>query len=291
MFKNSLNRKVILSAMVLFILIIAAGCTAPTPTATPTEVPPAPTEVPTAMLCVPQILDVSAAASLTEAFTEIGTSFQLTNPCVQPVFNFAGSQALSKQITEGAPVDVFASASKKNMEEVNKEGLLADSGSQVFAQNGLAVVVCPTTSFKVDSIKDLAQPGLKLVVAAKEVPVGDYTNQFLEKATADPDLGQSYVNAVKANEVTFEADVKSVLTKVDLCEGDAGIVYQSDGFSDPTQGIKMIVIPDALNIIAKYPIAAIKTSDTPDLAQKFIDFVLSPEGQAILMKYGLKSAE
>ena len=276
-------------------LVIAVGCAAPTPTAAPivvpTEAPPALTEAPTATVCVPQILDVSAAASLTEAFTEMGTTFQATDACVKPVFNFAGSQKLSQQIQEGAPVDVFASASKKNMEEVITAGLVADSVSQVFAQNGLAVVVCPTTSFKIESIKDLAQPGLKLVVAAKEVPVGDYTNQFLEKAAADPDLGQSYVDAVKANEVSFEADVKTVLTKVNLCEADAGIVYQSDGFSNPTPGIKMIVVPDTLNITAKYPIAVINSSDTPDLAQKFINFVLSPEGQAILVKYGLKAVK
>ena len=116
------------------------------------------------------------------------------------------------------------------------------------------MVVCPNTKFKIEEVKDLAQPGIKLVVAAKEVPVGDYTNQFLEKAAADPTSGKpSWMPW--PNEVSFEADVRSVLAKVDICEGDAGIVYKSDAFTDKTEGIKSFLIPEALNIIAKYPIA------------------------------------
>ncbi len=177
------------------------------------------------------------------------------------------------------------------MEEVKSAGLAADTDTQIFARNGLAVVVCPTSEFKIEEVKDLAQPGIKFVVADKEVPVGYYTDQFLEKAAADPNLGESFVKAVKANQVSFEADVKSVLVKVDICEGDAGIVYQSDAFTDKTEGIKSFLIPEELNILAKYPIAAIKTSANPILAQKFIEFVLSAEGQQILEDNGFVKAE
>jgi molybdate transport system substrate-binding protein len=217
--------------------------------------------------------------------------FLKSEPCAELAFNFAGSQKLSQQLQDGAPADVFASASGRNMEEVKLAGLVAEDGAAIFARNRLAVVVCPVSKYKVEEIEDLAQPGLKLVVAAREVPVGGYTEQFLEKAAADPNLGESFVKAVKSNEVSFEADVKSVLVKVDICEGDAGIVYLSDAFTDKTEGIKSFLIPEELNIHAMYPIAAIKTNANPILAQKFIEFVLSAEGQQILEDNGFEKAE
>ncbi len=277
--------------------LFISACSAPTPalkadpTAIATELP-----LPGAMTiskepCSPQTVNVFAAASLTEAFKEMAPLFQAEESCAELVFNFAGSQKLSQQILDGAPADVFASASDNNMEEVKSAGLISDPGSQIFARNGLAVVVCPKTNFKIETVKDLAQPGIKLVVAAREVPVGDYTNQFLEKAAADPQLGQAFVDAFGANEVSFEADVRSVLAKVDICEGDAGIVYSSDAFTDKSEGIKSFLIPKALNVNAKYPIAGIKVSANPGLAQKFIDFVLSDQGQQILEDNGFLKAK
>jgi molybdate transport system substrate-binding protein len=292
------NRFFFITTLLIAMITILAGCAAPVatqtpigPTVAPTQAP-APTMAPTPTeACKPVTVNVFAAASLTEAFKEMAPLFQKLEPCAELAFNFAGSQKLSQQLQDGAPADVFASASGKNMDEVKTAGLISDAGSQIFARNGLAVVVCPTSKFKVEEVKDLAQPGLKLVVAAKEVPVGGYTNQFLENAAADSTLGQTFVDAVKANEVSFEADVKSVLAKVDVCEGDAGIVYKSDAFTDKTEGIKSFLIPEALNIIAKYPIAVIKASANPELAQKFIDFVLSNEGQQILEDNGFLKAK
>jgi molybdate transport system substrate-binding protein len=284
--------------LLVAMIVILAGCAAPIATQAPIElkvVPtevPAPTEAPTATeVCKPVTLNVFTAASLMEAFKEMAPLYQESEPCTELAFNFAGSQKLSQQLRDGAPADVFASASGKNMEEVITAGLISDAGSQIFARNGLAVVVCPTSKFKIEEVRDLAQPGIKLVVAAKEVPVGDYTNQFLNKAAADPTLGQTFVDAVKANEISFEADVKSVLAKVDICEGDAGIVYKSDAFTDKTEGIKSFLIPEALNILAKYPIAMIKASANAELAQKFIDFVLSDQGQQILEDNGFLKAK
>jgi molybdate transport system substrate-binding protein len=295
MFEKPLHHQIVITGIMLSILIIAAGCAAQIPTAASTEVPTealVPTQAPTATgACKPQTVNVFAAASLTEAFKQMAPLFQVAEPCAELAFNFAGSQKLSQQLQDGAPADVFASASGKNMDEVKTAGLIADNGPQIFARNGLAVVVCPNSKLIIDEVKDLAQPGLKLVVAAKEVPVGDYTNQFLDKAASDSNLGQTYVDAVKANEVTFEADVKSVLAKVDVCEGDAGIVYKSDAITDKTPGIMMFLVPDALNVLAKYPIAVIKASKNPDLAQKFVEFVLSDQGQQILEKNGLLKAQ
>jgi molybdate transport system substrate-binding protein len=241
--------------------------------------------------CTPQTVNVFAAASLTEAFKKMAPLFQAKEPCAELEFNFAGSQKLSQQILDGAPADVFASASGGNMEEVKSAGLILDIGSEIFARNGLAVVVCQKTKFKIEEVKDLAQPGIKLVVAARDVPVGDYTNQFLEKAAADPEFGQAYVDAFRANQVSFEADVRSVLAKVDICEGDAGIVYQSDVYTDKAEGIRSFVIPPALNVIAQYPIAGTRVSANPGLAQKFIEFVLSDSGQQILEDNGFLKAK
>ncbi len=277
------------------LFISACATTTPEPKADPTPIAtdlPLPGAVTTPKEpCTPQAVNVFAAASLTEAFKEMAPLFQSEEPCAELVFNFAGSQKLSQQILDGAPTDVFASASGRNMDEVKSVGLISDAGSQIFARNGLAVVVCPRTKFKIEEVKDLAQPGIKLVVAAREVPVGDYTNQFLEKAAADPELGQAFVDAFIANEVSFEADVRSVLAKMDICEGDAGIVYRSDAFTDKTEGIKSFLIPEALNVIAKYPIAGIMASANPGLAQKFIDFVLSDQGQQILEDNGFLKAK
>jgi molybdate transport system substrate-binding protein len=280
------------TASLMMILVVIEACTPWLPNST--SVPESPLQeqdLSPTKICHMETINVFAASSLNNALTEIGAAFQKNNPCVQVVFNFAGSQKLSQQIQEGAPADVFASADEKNMAEVKAAGMLVGQDPQIFAQNSLVAVVCPNTKFKIESIQDLDQPGLKLVVAAKEVPVGDYTNQFLENAVGDPEFGQVYSDAVKANEVSFEVDVKAVLTKVDLCEADAGFVYRSDGISNTTPGVKMIIIPDALNVTAMYPIAALNASINPDLAQKFVDFVLSAEGQLILVKYGLKSAE
>ena len=292
---NSKRQATIIIGFLVAAMFLISACAAPTPTAVPTVAPteaPKPTMVPAATeACKPVAVNVFAAASLTESFKAMAPLFQKTEPCAELAFNFAGSQKLSQQLQDGAPADVFASASSKNMDEVKTAGLIAEVGSQIFARNGLAVVVCPTSKFKVEEVKDLAQPGLKLVVAAKEVPVGGYTDQFLEKAATDATLGQSFVDAVKANEVSFETDVKSVLAKVDICEGDAGIVYKSDAFTDKTTGIKSFLIPEALNIIAKYPIAMIKASAYPEPAQKFIDFVLSDQGQLILEDNGFLKAK
>jgi|WetSurMetagenome_2_1015567.scaffolds.fasta_scaffold09661_4 molybdate transport system substrate-binding protein len=287
---NSPKKEYIISAFLIASILIVSACAAPTPMpmAIPTEIPQ-PAAIPTEA-CKPQTVNVFAAASLTEAFKEMAPLFQTAEPCAALTFNFGGSQKLSQQLQDGAPADVFASASGKNMDEVKTAGLVAEDGSQIFARNGLAVVVCPKTTFKIEEVKDLAQPGLKLLIAAKEVPVGGYTDQFLEKAAADAALGQSFMDAVKANEVSFEADVKSVLAKVDVCEADAGIVYKSDGFTDKTEGIRYFLIPEALNILAKYPIAVVKTSANPELAQKFVDFVLSARGQQVLEKNGFLKA-
>ena len=136
-----------------------------------------------------------------------------------------------------------------------------------------------------NSLSDLARPGVRLVIAAKEVPVGQYTLDFLDKAAQNPAYGPAYKQAVLANIVSLEANVKSVVGKVALGEADVGIVYSSDLAGTGGEKLGKLDIPDALNVVAIYPIAVVSDSPAPALAQAFVAAVLSPEGQAVLSKY------
>jgi molybdate transport system substrate-binding protein len=227
-----------------------------------------------------------AAASLTEAFSEIGQQFEAQNPGMQVDFSFAGSQQLSQQLANAAPADVFASANQKYMDSAVQSGRVAQADVQTFAKNRLVVIFPKANPAGLKSLADLRKQGLKLVLAAKEVPVGQYAQDFLDKAAADPGFSPSFKEDVLKNVVSYEDNVKSVLTKVALDEADAGIVYTSDVNGDAAAQVGEIPIPDALNVIATYPIAPIKGSPHAFQAQAFVDLVRSPAGQAILAKYG-----
>ena len=271
--------------LLLSIFLTACGASAtPTPapateapTLAPTEVPPTATPEPE-----PQTLTVFAAASLTDAFTEIGAAFDAANPGVTTTFNFAGSQALRTQIEEGAPADVFASASGKEMETLVTGTFVGADVSQVFLSNKLVVILPADNPAALEKLEDLANPGIKIVFAAEEVPVGKYARQALD--LMDASFGAGYKDKVLANVVSNEDNVKQVVAKVQLGEADAGIVYISDSISVPE--LKSIEIPADLNVIAKYLIAPLAKSENADLVIKYIEHVLSTEGQAILAKWG-----
>ena len=235
-------------------------------------------------------LNVFAAASLTDAFGEIGGQFSAGHPGVEVVFNFAGSNQLATQIGQGAPADVFASANKTQMNAAIDSGRVVSGTQQVFARNRLVVVTPGDNPAALTTLEDLAQPGIKLVFAAKEVPVGQYALNFLDKAEAGGGLGTGYKDAVLANVVSYEENVRSVLTKVALGEADAGIVYTSDVAAAGSE-VQQIAIPDALNTIAVYPIAVLSDSPHAELAQAFVDAVLSNGGQQTLEKYGFMRAD
>ncbi|HEY0604200.1 MAG TPA: molybdate ABC transporter substrate-binding protein [Herpetosiphonaceae bacterium] len=228
---------------------------------------------------------VFAAASLTEAFGEIGQQFEQRHG-VKVAFNFAGSQQLSQQLAQGAEADVFASANGQEMENAITVGAVVSGTQQVFVRNRLVVIVPKDNPGQISQLQDLARPGLKLVFAAEQVPVGGYTQQALEKMSADPAFGTDFKTRVNANVVSQEQNVKSVVTKVSLGEADAGVTYASDVTPAVNATIATVAIPDEFNQIAAYPIAP--TSNPPagqELAQQFVAFVLSPEGQAILGRY------
>lgn len=233
-------------------------------------------------------LTVFAAASLTDAFTELGGQFDAANPGVTTVFNFAGSNALATQIAEGAPADVFASANNAQMTAAVETGRVDAGAPAQFVTNRLVVVVPADNPAGIERLQDLAGDDVLLVLAAEEVPVGGYSLEFVDKASTDPEFGAAFRDDVLANVVSYEENVRSVLNKVVLGEADAGIVYTSDAAG--IDGISQLDIPDALNVLAQYPIAALNDSANGGTAAAFVDYVLSADGQAILAKYGFGPA-
>ena len=279
--------------------LLLASCAAPTPapTAAPTQASTqVPTQAATTMLVsatpasqteAPFTLTVLAAASLTESFTEIGTLFEAQHPGVTVGFNFAGSQALEAQLAQVVEADVFASASPKYMTAaIETDKRVNADDSKTFVTNRLAVIFPRDNPAGISVLKDLAQTGLKLDLADKAVPVGQYALDFLDKASADAAYGADFKEKVLANVVSYEENVKAVVTKVSLGEADAGIVYVTDITADAASKVGTLDIPDALNTIASYPIAPIADSQHYETAKAFVDFVLSAEGQAVLAKYG-----
>lgn len=269
-------KRMVALALLLSVFLAACGTAA-----TPTTMPPAaaPTSGPAA-----RTLTVFAAASLTQAFGEMGKTFEAANPGVKVAFNFAGSQTLVTQIQGGAPADIFASASGTNMDALVTGGFVDKAAPQVFLTNLLVAILPPANPANVQSLQDLSKPGLKLVLGDVSVPAGKYARQILDNLSKDPTYGSDFGTKVLAHVVSNETDVKQVVAKVQLGEADAGIVYISDAVAAPT--LKTIEIPAAVNVVAKYPIAALAKSANSDLAAQFIAYILSADGQATLRKWG-----
>lgn len=232
-------------------------------------------------------LTVFAAASLTDAFKEIGADFEAAHPGVTVALNFAGSQTLRTQIEQGAQPDVFASANTTQMNALVTDGILDSTTPQVFLNNKLIVVLPANNPAGLRSLQDLARPGVKLILAAADVPVGNYSRQALDLMKTK--FGNSFNEKVIANVVSNEENVKQVVAKIQLDEADAGMVYTSDAIAAPE--LKTIEIPSELNVVAAYPIAALPDSSNPGLAADFIAYVLSPNGQTVLHKWGFASPE
>jgi molybdate transport system substrate-binding protein len=228
-------------------------------------------------------LNVFAAASLTESFTEMANTYHQQHPNVIIKLNFNGSQILEQQIANGAPADIFASADLTNMQKASNAGLV--NASQIFVKNRLVVIIPASNPGNINSLKDLTRKGVKIDIEAKTVPAGNYTRQVLANMSKSADYGSGFGNAVLANVVSEETNVKAAVQKVQLGEADAGFVYRSDVTAAVANKLQFMTIPTAYNVTAQYPIAVVKSSTHSSDAQAFIDFVLSTAGQDILQKY------
>jgi molybdate transport system substrate-binding protein len=217
-------------------------------------------------------ITVFAAASLVDAFDEIGSAFEDANPGVSVDFSYDGSSSLRDQILGGAPADVFASANPSNMDPVAEGGGL-DGDPETFVTNELEIAVPAGNEAGVDGLDDFDNDSLLIGLCAEQVPCGELGREALANAgvTPAPD--------------TEELDVRSLLEKVGSGDLDAGIVYVTDvqAAGGRVDGIE---IPDGDNVVAEYPIATLAESGNPDVAQAFVDFVLSDDGQQILESYG-----
>lgn len=220
----------------------------------------------------PPTLTVFAASSLKPAFDMIGKEFEASQG-IGATFNYAGTQTLTSQLTQGAPADVFASADTAHMATAESAGLLSGT-AKIFVHNKLEIAVARGNPKGIQSLADLARPGLVVVLADPSVPAGKYAAQALKTA------------GVVVHPASLEQQVTGVLSKVAIGEADAGIVYQSDiATSGQVDGV---LIPDAQNVIADYPIAILKSSQNQEPADLFITFVLSAAGQATLMNAGFE---
>ena len=219
-----------------------------------------------------QDVNVFAAASLTDAFTQAGDEFARTNTRVRLVFNFGSSSTLATQITNGAPADVFASADEANMQKI-VDAMLTDGTPTVLATNRLAIAVASGNPKKIASLADLARSDVLLVLAAPTVPAGKYALDALSKA------------GVTVRPASQEVDVRAVLNKVSLGEADAGIVYVTDVMSAAGR-VTGVNIPDQQQVVARYPVAVVKDSKNTALAHRFVDYLVSPAGQSTLAEFG-----
>ena len=229
----------------------------------------------------PDAVTVFAAASLTDSFRELGRIFEQEHPGTSVRFSFAGSQQLALQMEQGAPADVFASADQRWMDEVKDKGLVTGA-TPVFVRNRLVVIVPRINTARISKLEDLVRHGTKLVLAADQVPVGKYSREVLKKLAASPTFPPDYDRRVLANVVSQEENVKGVVSKVQLGEADAGIVYRSDVTPAVARYISELEIPAASNVTAEYPIAVLKSARNADGGRRFVQLVRSAAGQRIL---------
>ena len=220
-------------------------------------------------------LTVSAASSLTDAFSEIGSRFEAAHPGARVVFNFGASSGLAQQIVSGAPADVFASASPEPMRLISAEAL-GSGGPTVFARNSLQIAVPSSNPGRVQGLADLSRPTLVVALCAPQVPCGSAAARALSAA------------GVVAKADTYEQDARAALTKVELGEVDAALVYRTDVLAADGKVVG-IDFPEAAQAINDYEIVALRSSGDLDLAQLFVDFVRGRDGRALLAQAGFRA--
>lgn len=220
-------------------------------------------------------ITVFAAASLKETFTDLGKKFEVANPGSKVVFNFGGSSSLATSINSGAPADVFAAASPATMKTVTDAGGLSGQAT-TFVRNTLTIAVPKGNPKHVAGLKDLTAPGVKVALCAKEVPCGAAALTALKAAD------------LQLTPVTLEQDVKGALTKVELGEVDASLVYRTDVRSDAAK-IEGVDFPEASKAVNDYPVAALSKAPNKNGAAAFVAYVTSPEARQVLTAAGFQA--
>jgi molybdate transport system substrate-binding protein len=226
---------------------------------------------------------VSAAISLKNSFEEIGRLYEQRNRTARVVFNFASSGSLMQQIEAGAPADVFASASRKEMDDLEKKGLILPGSRTIFAVNTPVLIVPRNAGARIGGFPDLASSSIRRIATGNPVtvPAGRYAEQVLRYYNLSGRIRDKLI---------YAENVRQVLDYVARGEVDAGVVYKTDALSRPTEVRIVAEAPDAAHRPTVYPIAAVKGTGKALAARAFISFVISKEGETILRKYGFKEA-
>ena len=232
-------------------------------------------------------LTILAASSLTDAFGELARTFENQHPGVEVRASFGASSDMLAQIQQGAPADVFASAAQEEMDTAVEDGFV-EGEPELFVKNREVVMVPKDNPANIQSLRDVAKPGVKLVLAQKDVPAADYAVEILGNANAV--YGDDFEKDVMSNVVSREADVRASLNRVVVGDADATFGYASDYTPDIRDEVKVVKIPPDLNIVATYPIAALKDAKDPNLAKEWVDLVTSAQGQRVLEKWNFEPA-
>jgi molybdate transport system substrate-binding protein len=228
-------------------------------------------------------LTIFAASSLTDVFREAVREFEEVSDGIRVTLNLAATSALRLQLEQGAGADLFASADERNMELAEQAGLV-DGKPVVFATNRLAIVVA--VDGEVNGIKDLAKPGIYIVVGAPQTPIGTYTRAAIERMERDPALGPEFAVRLRENVVSEALNVRAAVATVQLGEADAAIGYVTDAVGPNQENLRAILFDKAHADVAIYPIALVASADAPDAAREFIAFLRSDAGLRILRSFG-----
>lgn len=270
------NCQTVLVTLLLTVILVTACSPIPAVQA-PSAPSPAPA-VPTTNIT----LKVFAPASMTDAVKELAAAYEAANPGVKLAIEIGHSPTQRLQLTQGATGDIFMTASQKDMDDAIADKSVAAGTAKVFATNQLVVVLPPQNPAKIEKLEDLANSGVRLLVAVVDTPIGKVTQTSLDKM--DKKFGSGFKDKVTANIASNEAGVKPIVSKLQLSEADAGIVFVTDAVAAPA--LKTVSIPPELNVINQLNVAPLAAALNPEHAAAFTAFVTSADGQAILKKWG-----
>jgi molybdate transport system substrate-binding protein len=265
------------AALVALALVLAACSSGATPA------PSAPTPSAAASAVAAASLTIYAAASLKAVLAKAQTAYQAANPGTTLAISTDSSSALETKIEQGAPADVFLSADTTNPQKLVDTGLAAGTVTK-FAGNLLTVIVPMANPAGIKTPADLARPGIKVIAAGNTVPITKYATQLVANLAKQPGYPADFVAQYTANIVTREDNVAAVVAKIELGEGDAGIVYVTD--AKTSTKVMTIAVPDAANVPATYGGVVVKASPNVAAAQAFLAWLAGPDGQAILASFG-----
>jgi molybdate transport system substrate-binding protein len=281
--KRTLAGTVPVLLAVVALLAACSSAASPTPAvpASPTGPVGSPSPAPAGPVAEPAELTVYGAASLKDALAALEAAYETAHPEIRLTISTDSSAALATKITEGAPADVFLSADTANPQKL-VDGGYASAEPTVFAGNKLTVIVPGGNPGGIATPADLAKPGLKIVAAGDEVPVSRYAWKLVANLAELYPAG--FAVRYASNVVSKEDSVKGIVAKIELGEGDAGIVYVTDAAA--SSKVETVPVPDTANVTATYAGVVIKASAQQEAARAFLDWVAGPDGQAILAGFG-----